>query len=125
MAVPRFPAEALNEDDGPLWIDSLADEDPNHLLHVVRGLGPAAAIELVGGRVLRELTPGELPTERPDYWRTPAHAAISAERTTDLRGDRGRIFGVRPLANPVTWRPSWISSPSRPWRAARPPPRRA
>lgn len=84
MAIPGFRAEALNEYGGPRWIDSLADEDPNHLVHAVRGLSPAAAIELIGGRVVRELAPGELPTERLDLWSTPAHAAIGAERMTDL-----------------------------------------
>lgn len=105
MAIPGFPVEALNEAGGPLWIDSLANEDPNHLLHVVRGLDPAAAIELVGGRVLRELTPGELPTERPDEWSTPAHAAVSADRMTDLlvAGQRGDWTFVYDTSGVTGW----------------------
>jgi len=91
MAIPGFRAEALNATGGPLWIDSLADADPNHLLHVVRGLDPAAAVELVGGRVLRELAPGELPAERPDDFRTPAHLVAGLDRMTDVlvAGRRG------------------------------------
>jgi hypothetical protein len=105
MAVPGFRPEALDEAGGPLWIDSLANEDPNHLLHVVRGLSPVAAIELVGGRVVRELTPGELPMERPDEWSTPAHAAMSADRMIDLlvAGRRGDWTFVYDASGVTGW----------------------
>ena len=105
MVATGFRVEALNEDGGPLWIDSLADKDPNHLVHVVRGLGPAAAIELVGGRVVRELAPGELPTECPDPWSTPAHAAMGAARMTDLlvAGRRGDWTFVYDASGVTGW----------------------
>jgi hypothetical protein len=105
MAVPGFRAEALNEDGGPLWIDSVAAEDPNHLLHVVRGLDPAAAIELVGGRVVRELAPGQLPAERPDSWSTPVHTAVGADRMVDLllAGRRGEWTFVYDTSGVTGW----------------------
>ena len=84
MTVPGFRPEALAEGASPKWIDELAMADPNHLLHVVRGLAPADAVELVGGTVLRHLKPHELPAGRPGNWSTTAHAAIGVDQTEDL-----------------------------------------
>lgn len=91
MTIPGFRAEALTEGTSPRWIDELATADPNHLLHVVRGLAPADVVELVGGTVLRHLKPHELPAERPSGWTTAAHAAIGADHAKDLlvAGQRG------------------------------------
>lgn len=84
MVVPGFIPEALDEGGAPRWLSELATRDPNHLLHVVRGLDPQAAMEFVGGRVVRRLAPNELPTQRPDEWSTVMHAAVGADRMTDL-----------------------------------------
>jgi hypothetical protein len=91
MTIPGFRAEALTEDGSPKWIDELATADPNHLLHVVRGLAPADALEMVGGTVLAHLKPHELPPERPDDWSTIAHAATGADHARDMlvAGQRG------------------------------------
>ena len=90
MTIPGFRTAALTKDGSPKWIDELTTADPNHLLHVVRGLAPADAVELVGGTVLRQLRPHELPAERPDDG-TIAHAAIGADPLMDLlvAGQRG------------------------------------
>ena len=64
MPTPGFPAGTLTEEGDPAWIEELASEDPNHLLHVVRGLSPEDAVAVLGGSVLRWLPPLSLPAER-------------------------------------------------------------
>ncbi|HEV3380634.1 MAG TPA: DUF6461 domain-containing protein [Trebonia sp.] len=107
MTIPGFRTEALAEGASPKWIDELATADPNHLLHVVRGLAPADAVELVGGTVLRHLKPYELPAGRPDDWSTTAHAAIGADRMKDLlvAGQRGDWTFVYDAAGVTGWTP--------------------
>lgn len=107
MTIPGFRPEALTEGASPKWIDELATADPNHLLHVVRGLAPADAVELAGGTVLRHLRPHELPAERPGDWSTIAHAAIGADRTTDLlvAGQRGDWTFVYDASGVTGWTP--------------------
>lgn len=50
MPVPGFSPETLDDEGTPQWISALADEDPNHSVHVVRGLEPAAALEALGAK---------------------------------------------------------------------------
>jgi hypothetical protein len=107
VTIPGFRTEALTEGAIPKWIDDLATADPNHLLHVVRGLAPADAVELVGGAVLRHLNPHELPVERPNDWSTTAHAAIGADQMKDLlvAGRRGDWTFVYDTAGVTEWTP--------------------
>jgi hypothetical protein len=83
MPTPGFPPHTLDPNGDPIWLSQLACEDPNHALHVVRGLEPAAALEVLGAKP-HLVVPCELPAERPDEWSslpgaalgiTPGHAA--------------------------------------------------
>ncbi|WP_216894189.1 hypothetical protein [Nocardia alni] len=76
MSAPGFAPDALDEFGCPTWISELAIDDPNHLLHVVRDLGPADALELLGAE-RRSITSCELPAERPDRWTSLPRAAIA------------------------------------------------
>ena len=85
MAVPGFPAEAIDENGFPRWITQLGDGDAHHLLHVVRGLSPEQALRLVGGgTVYRYLAPGTLPAEPAEDGRSLVHAAVDVDRRADL-----------------------------------------
>ena len=105
MAIPGFLAATLNEYGGPAWIDELATADRNHLLHVVRGLAPVEAVELVGGTVLSRLTPNELPAQRLDEWSTVAHASVGADSMEDLlvAGRRGDWTFVYDTSGVTAW----------------------
>ncbi|WP_024806259.1 DUF6461 domain-containing protein [Nocardia sp. BMG51109] len=74
MATPGFPPNTLDDEGCPLWISGLADDDPNHSVHVVRGLEPAAALEALGADP-RLIQPCELPERKPDGWRASLPAA--------------------------------------------------
>lgn len=85
MPIPGFPAEAVDENGFPRWITQLGDGYANHLLHVVRGLSPEAALRLVGGgEVHRYVAPGTLPTGPTEDGSGLIHAAIGVDRRADL-----------------------------------------
>jgi hypothetical protein len=78
ISVPSSPwsSGTLDEYGCPVWIADLADTDPNHLVHVVRDLAPADALELLGAD-RQSIRPGELPAERPDEWTSLPRAAVT------------------------------------------------
>ncbi|GAA1968223.1 DUF6461 domain-containing protein [Amycolatopsis minnesotensis] len=65
MPTPDFPPNTLDSEGEPRWIAELASADPNHALHVVRGLEPAAALAALGANPQR-VRPVELPDGKPD-----------------------------------------------------------
>ncbi|MFD2420024.1 DUF6461 domain-containing protein [Amycolatopsis pigmentata] len=75
MPTPGFPPHTLDDDGCPIWITELANDDPNHTLHVVRGLEPAAALEAVGAKP-HLFQPCELPERKPDEWSSLPAAAL-------------------------------------------------
>jgi len=76
MPAPGFGPNTLGEDGCPVWIGELANDDPNHLVHAVRGLEPADALALLGADP-QSITACELPARRPDQWTSLPRAAIS------------------------------------------------
>ncbi len=80
MATPGFPPNTLDGEGMPLWISGLASEDPNHCVHVVRGLEPASALEALGAEA-RLIRPFELPVDKPDGRLSLPGAALGAERS--------------------------------------------
>jgi hypothetical protein len=78
MATPGFPPHTLDASGAPVWISGLAGDDPNHTVHVVRGLAPAAALEVLGARpeTFRECA---LPQDKPDRWMSLPAAALGLE----------------------------------------------
>ncbi|MER7971963.1 DUF6461 domain-containing protein [Streptomyces sp. NPDC096080] len=66
MPTPGFPPHTLDSEGLPVWISALAAEDPHHALHVVRGLEPAEALEMLGAKP-RLFQARELPAE-PREW---------------------------------------------------------
>lgn len=64
--MPGFAPEMLDDEGTPLWISGLADEDPNHSVHVVRALEPAAALEALGAKA-RLFRPFEF-ADQADGW---------------------------------------------------------
>jgi Family of unknown function (DUF6461) len=78
MSAPGFPPNTLDDEGGPVWIRALASADPNHSLHVVRGLEPAEALETLGAQP-RLFQQCELPTTRPNDRTSLPAAAIRAE----------------------------------------------
>lgn len=81
MPVPGFPPNALDDDGDPKWITELAAADPNHVLHVVRGLDPQAALEAIGAKP-HLIQPCELPASKPDDWTSLPGAALGIEPGT-------------------------------------------
>jgi hypothetical protein len=77
MPVPGFRAGTLNEDGYPAWITDLDNDGDNadRTVHVVRGLAPADALQVVGAR-LALITPCRLPAQRPDNGTSLPRAAI-------------------------------------------------
>ncbi|WP_156959542.1 hypothetical protein [Nocardia sp. BMG51109] len=78
MPEPYFSPEQLDETGSPAWINALGGEeyDPNHLIHVVRDLEPADALEVLG--VDRQaIGPCVLPTRNPDDRTSLARLAIA------------------------------------------------
>ncbi|MFD2421458.1 hypothetical protein [Amycolatopsis pigmentata] len=55
MPTPGFEPGTLDEIGCPVWISDLANDDPNHLVHVVRDLEPAEALGMRAICVLAEL----------------------------------------------------------------------
>ncbi|GAA5043416.1 hypothetical protein [Nocardia callitridis] len=76
MAVPGFSPDTLDDEGTPLWISGLADADPNHSVHVVRGLEPAAALATLGAKP-RLFRPWELPDELT--WLSPGVVGIEPD----------------------------------------------
>lgn len=76
MPAPGVGPDTLDEIGCPVWITELANDDPNHLVHVVRDLEPAEALELLGAD-RKSITPCELPAKRPDAWTSLPRAAIA------------------------------------------------
>jgi hypothetical protein len=81
MATPGFPPNSLDAEGVPLWISGLAGEDPNHSVHVVRGLGPAEALEALGAKS-RLFRSCELPDGKPKGRSSLPELALG-----DARGD--------------------------------------
>jgi hypothetical protein len=78
MPAPGFPPNTLDSDGCPIWISGLAGHDPNHSVHLVRGLEPAAALETLGAQP-RLFQPCELPSNRPNEWTSLPAAAVGTE----------------------------------------------
>ncbi|RDI60594.1 hypothetical protein DFR76_115224 [Nocardia pseudobrasiliensis] len=89
MATPGFPTNTLDSEGMPLWISGLASEDPNHCVHVVRGLEPEAALEALGAEA-RLFRSCELPADRPDGRISLPAAALGAQS-----GDVGTLLAGR------------------------------
>lgn len=77
MATPGFPPNTLDAEGTPLWISGLAADDPNHSVHVVRGLEPAEALEALGAKP-RLFRPCELPGGERDGSISLPEAALDA-----------------------------------------------
>jgi len=90
MPTPGFPPHTLDDEGSPIWLDELAAEDPNHTLHVVRGLDPAAALEVLGAKP-RWFQACELPDARPDEWTSLPGAALGVEPGSSATLLAGRI----------------------------------
>ena len=75
MRTSGFPGGTLDEDGFPVWITDLAAPDPNHTVHVVRGLAPADALQMLGARP-GVITPCQLPARRSDEHTSLPQAAI-------------------------------------------------
>jgi len=77
MSEPYFSPDTLDADGCPTWLNVLAGEesDPNHLVHAVRDLGPADALEMLGVDPA-EIRPAELPARPPGDLTSLARAAI-------------------------------------------------
>jgi hypothetical protein len=89
-STPGFPQNALDSEGTPIWISELASADPNHTLHVVRGLDPAEALETLGAKP-RLFRPCELPSNKPDEWTSLPGAALGVEAGTSATLLAGRI----------------------------------
>ena len=50
MPTPGFPAGSLDEEGFPIWITGIADNDNLGTVHVVCGLPPIEALQVVGAR---------------------------------------------------------------------------
>jgi hypothetical protein len=75
---PYFTPDQLANDGSPTWLNALAGEgsDPNHLVHVVRHLDPADALELLGVD-RQEIRPCVLPDREPADRASLARTAIA------------------------------------------------
>ncbi|MGW2262675.1 DUF6461 domain-containing protein [Streptomyces sp. NPDC001780] len=89
MPIHAFPPHTLDEEGTPLWINDLAADNPNHSLHVVRGLEPARALETLGA-VPHLFRPCELPAGKPDEWTSLPAAALGIQP-----GDSGALLAGR------------------------------
>ncbi|MFF9685373.1 DUF6461 domain-containing protein [Streptomyces sp. NPDC014623] len=90
MPTPGFPPNTLDSEGEPIWISELANCDPNHILHVVRGIEPAEALQVLGAKpgLIRSC---ELPDSRPDEWTSLPCAALGIEPGTAAALLAGRI----------------------------------
>ncbi|MGW1564507.1 DUF6461 domain-containing protein [Streptomyces sp. NPDC002144] len=90
MPTPGFPPSTLDSEGAPIWITDLASGDPNHILHVVRGIEPAEALEVLGAKP--ELIQScELPDSKPDEWTSLPCAALGIKPGTSAALLAGRI----------------------------------
>ncbi|MQY19725.1 DUF6461 domain-containing protein [Nocardia macrotermitis] len=76
MSTPGFAPNTLDDEGFPLWISGLEHDDPNHCVHVVKGLEPAEALEALGAKS-RLFRPCELPDHKPERMSLP-QAALGA-----------------------------------------------
>ena len=90
MPNPSFPPGTLDPEGAPLWIAELAAYDPNHALHVVRGLEPAQALDALGVKP-HLVQPCELPAGKPDEWTSLPAAALGVEPGTAAALVAGRV----------------------------------
>jgi hypothetical protein len=78
MPIPGFRAGTLSNDGYPAWITALDNyEGANHTVHVVRGLAPADALQLVGAPQA-VITPCRLPAQQPGNRTSLPRAAIGS-----------------------------------------------
>ena len=90
MPTPGFPPSTLDSGGTPIWITELAEDDPNHALHVARGIEPAEALEVLGANP--ELIQAcELPDSKPDAWTSLPCAALGTEPGTSATLLAGRV----------------------------------
>ncbi|GAB3438008.1 hypothetical protein GCM10027570_00770 [Streptomonospora sediminis] len=78
MPTPGFRPHTLDGDGCPSWISGLATADPNHIVHVVKGLEPAEVLEMLGAEPSSVQT-CELPGEKPNEWTSLPEAALGAD----------------------------------------------
>ncbi|MFD9053589.1 DUF6461 domain-containing protein [Streptomyces zaomyceticus] len=90
MPTPGFPPSTLNTEGTPIWITDLAAGDPNHILHVVRGIEPAEALEVLGAKQSL-IQACELPDSTPDERTSLPAAALGIEPGTSAALLAGRI----------------------------------
>ncbi|MGW0788299.1 DUF6461 domain-containing protein [Streptomyces sp. NPDC002911] len=90
MPTPGFPPSTLDSEGTPIWISELANDDPNHILHVVRGVEPAEALQVLGAKpgLIRSC---ELPDSRPDEWTSLPCAALGIRPGTSAALLAGRV----------------------------------
>ncbi|WP_033294002.1 hypothetical protein [Amycolatopsis jejuensis] len=90
MPTPAFPPNTLDDAGDPIWISGLAGAEPNHAVHVVKGIEPAEALKRLGA------APGSfracvLPDRKPDEWTSLPGAALGIEPGTSAALLAGRI----------------------------------
>ncbi|KAA0939316.1 DUF6461 domain-containing protein [Streptomyces apricus] len=90
MPTPGFPPHTLDPDGSPIWISALATGDPNHILHVVRGIEPAEALEALGAKPAL-IQPCRLPDRKPDAWTSLPGAALGIAPGTSAALLSGRV----------------------------------
>ncbi|GAA4812954.1 DUF6461 domain-containing protein [Streptomyces ziwulingensis] len=90
MPTPGFPPHTLDPEGTPIWITDLASDAPNHILHVVRGIEPAEALERLGAKT-RLMQPCELPDARPDEWTSLPCAALGMDPGSSAALLAGRV----------------------------------
>ncbi|MFF3566420.1 DUF6461 domain-containing protein [Nocardia jiangxiensis] len=90
MTTPGFPPNTLDDEGFPLWISGLEDDDPNHCVHVVKGLEPAEALEVLGAKP-RLFQACELPDHKPERMSAPRAALGDAMRDSSTALLAGRI----------------------------------
>ncbi|MER6537967.1 DUF6461 domain-containing protein [Streptomyces sp900105755] len=90
MPTPGFPPATLNSEGLPAWISDLASYDPNHSLHVVRGLEPAQALRTLRAEP-ESIRPCVLPDTNPSDRFSLPFAALGDEPTLPAALLAGRI----------------------------------
>lgn len=87
MPTPGFPLNTLDPEGTPIWISELATGDPNHILHVVRGIDPVEALAAKPGLIQLCV----LPDSKPDEWTSLPCAALGIKPGTSAALLAGRI----------------------------------
>lgn len=90
ISAPGFPSNTLDARGTPIWVSELAHDEPNHILHVVRDLEPAAALEALGAQP-RHFRPCELPIAKPDGLTSMPAAALGVTSRTSAVLLSGRV----------------------------------